>query len=68
MGLTPKNPKVRNPDSPQEREKRILAEERIRRSQSQNTGTAANLLASADTFGTGKAARTKLGTGSDLFG
>lgn len=67
MGLSPKPAKTLNPDSPQERAKRVLAEERLRRSMGQNQGTAANLLASADTFGTGKAARTKLG-GSDLFG
>lgn len=67
MGMRPKKPKVRNPDSPKEERKRIAAEERFRRSTTKNQGTAANLLGASDLFGTGKTARTFLG-GSDLFG
>jgi hypothetical protein len=67
MGVSPKKPNIRNPDSPKEEKKRIRAEERLRRSYSNNQGTAANLLASKDVFGTSKTARTLLG-GSDLLG
>lgn len=37
--MKPKTAKVKNPDSPQEQKKRLKAEERLRRSMSQNTGT-----------------------------
>lgn len=62
-----KQPKVRRPDGPKQQQKRLEAEERLRRSLQANKGVAANILAAADAFGSGKAERTLLG-GSDLLG
>lgn len=57
----PARPKILTQDNAADQEKKRLAEERARRSARSGRGVAANILAQADTFGSGASARTTLG-------
>jgi len=62
----PRGPRIFDPNSKKEQKKKELAQDRARNSNRANRGVAANILASADTFGSGSSARSGLGGGGLL--
>lgn len=66
MAQKPKRAKIIRPDTEGELAKKRAAEERARRAATANRGTAANILAQSDTFGSGASAKSVLGGLSSL--